>query len=120
MKESIIENISTGLSGISRESQFRELSKTVGSVAGKIMPYIYVLCLSATQSRRARAGRTFENLIEYLLKIFNFSFENQASIGNKFYNEQNLGKIVDIPRIEHFHFDSHCVIIQYDNYTFLH
>lgn len=96
MEDSIIENISAGLSNMDRESQFRELSKTVGSFASKIMPYIYTLCLSATQSRRSRAGKTFENIIEYLLKTFDFSFDNQASIGKHFYKVQNIGKIVDI------------------------
>lgn len=75
-----------------------------GSYAGAISPYIYALCLSNTNARRSRAGKTFENVIYHLYSHFNFSFDAQANIGKNAFSSLGLGKVVDsiLPSIEAF------------------
>lgn len=80
---------------LSKEELVLKFASVVGDFAGRIMPYIYILSLSTTQSRRSRAGKTFEKIIETLLEFYQFPFDNQSSIGNAFYKTQNLGKMVD-------------------------
>jgi len=79
------------------------LSEIVGEYTGRIMPYIYLLSLSTTNSRRSRSGKTFETLIEALFDVFEYPYTNQSSIGNAGY-ESNLGKKVDliVPSIDSY------------------
>ncbi|MBO3700196.1 type II restriction endonuclease [Roseivirga sp. E12] len=75
---------------------FAKLSLVVGDFAGRIMPYIYQLSLSTTNSRRSRAGSTFEALIDFFItRVYNYPYENQAVLGTKFYSENGVGKMVD-------------------------
>jgi len=67
-----------------------------GEVTGEIFPYLYSLSLSSTNSRRARAGGTFEMLIEKCLEILDYTFQNQSSLGTDFYKSNRIGKKVDI------------------------
>ena len=67
-----------------------------GEVTGEIFPYLYALSLSSTNSRRARAGGTFEMLIEKCLQVLDYSFQNQSSLGTDFYKLNRIGKKVDI------------------------
>lgn len=69
-----------------------------------VFPYIYELSLSNTQSRRSRAGKTFEFIIYSLYEKFNYRFDSQAKIGKKVFKDQNLGKIVDsvLPSVNAF------------------
>jgi len=67
-----------------------------GEFTGEIFPYLYALSLSSTNSRRARAGGTFEMLIEKCLDIFNYPYQNQSSLGTEFYNSHRIGKKVDL------------------------
>jgi EcoRII C terminal len=66
-----------------------------GQYAGRIMPYIYIICQSNTQSRRARAGETFEQIIYKLYEIFNYPYDSQKKIGAKIFQDKGLGKKVD-------------------------
>ncbi len=67
-----------------------------GNYSGRIMPYIYSLSLSTTNSRRSRAGKNFEQIIETFMEIFGHPFENQSSLGTIFYSKNDLGKKVDL------------------------
>ena len=58
--------------------------------------YIYQLCLSNTQSRRSRAGKEFEAIIELLLMGAGIPMDVQGNIGKKIFIDKSLGKLVDI------------------------
>lgn len=78
-----------------RDILAEKVAEVVGEYAGRTMPYIYQLSLSTTQSRRSRAGKTFEQIIEAFLEIFGIPFDNQESVGSSFYRQNSLGKKVD-------------------------
>lgn len=80
----------------SKEQLTEKVGKIVGEYTGRVMPYIYALSLSTTQSRRSRAGKTFENIMETFMEAFEIPFENQSSIGTNFYRQNGLGKKVDL------------------------
>lgn len=86
------------------ESLTHTITELFGSYSGYISPYIYQLCLSNTQSRRSRAGKTFEGIIYFLYEYYGYPFESQASIGKKAFTELGLGKVVDsiLPGISAF------------------
>lgn len=90
---------------IQKKSDFQEkLIDLFGNYAGAISPYIYQLCLSNTQSRRSRAGKTFEGIIYFLYENFGYTFNSQAQVGRKTFSSLGLGKIVDsiLPSVEAF------------------
>lgn len=90
---------------IQKKSDFQEkLIDLFGNYAGAISPYIYQLCLSNTQSRRSRAGKTFEGIIYFLYENFGYTFNSQAQVGRKTFSNLGLGKIVDsiLPSVEAF------------------
>jgi hypothetical protein len=58
--------------------------------------HIYQLCLSNTQSRRSRAGKEFEAIIELLLMGAGIPMDTQGNIGKRIFIEKSLGKLVDI------------------------
>ena len=103
----ILESVSDSLyelSCVSKE-EFQEKTRLFfGEYAGAISPYIYSLCLSNTQSRRSRAGKTFEGIIYFLYEYFDFPYESQSSIGKKAFSSLRLGKVVDsiLPRRQAF------------------
>lgn len=80
------------------------VKKTCGEYAGYISPYIYELSLSNTQSRRSRAGKTFEQVIYKLYRTFGYSFTSQSEIGKDTFKAKGLSKMVDslLPGIEEF------------------
>ena len=91
-----------------------ELAGIVGEFSGKIMPYLYALSLSTTNSRRSRAGQTFEEIIDSILTARNFPYDSQGKLGTKFYKDNDLGKLVDgiIPSASAYIKDrSHCDIL---------
>lgn len=57
--------------------------------------HIYQLCLSNTQSRRSRAGKEFEHIIELILISAGVSLDSQGNIGKDCFMEKGLGKLVD-------------------------
>ncbi|MFZ7142236.1 type II restriction endonuclease [Avibacterium avium] len=81
-----------------------KLISLVGDYATYISPYIYQLCLSNTQSRRSRAGKTFEGIIYYLYEHFGYPFDSQAQVGRKAFSALGLGKVVDsiLPSVKAF------------------
>lgn len=92
----------------------KEIAKIMGDYSGRIMPYIYELCLSTTQSRRSRAGYTFEQLIESLLELFSITFETQKSVSSGVFKSTGLGKKVDIivPNIRSYNSNrSKCALV---------
>lgn len=58
--------------------------------------HIYDLNLSNTQSRRSRAGKEFEAIIELLLVGAGIPMDAQGNIGKKIFIEKGLGKLVDL------------------------
>ena len=90
------EFLQNDLAKLSKEEITGKVARIVGNYSGRIMPYIYALSLSTTQSRRSRAGKTFERLIETFMEILGIPFGNQSSLGTSFYKENNLGKKVDL------------------------
>lgn len=90
---------------LSSQPEFQnQLIDIIGEYTGAISPYIYQLCLSNTQSRRSRAGKTFEAIIYYLYEYFGYSFDSQSKVGKKAFSDLGLGKLVDsiLPSIENF------------------
>lgn len=94
---------------------YNELAGIIGEFSGKIMPYIYKLSLSTTNSRRSRAGTTFEAIIKYIISdYYKYPFEDQSGLGNEFYTKHNLKKMVDgiIPGKKYYEKDrTNCMVI---------
>ena len=57
---------------------------------------IYDLSLSNTQSRRSRAGKEFEAIIELILIGADIPLDSQGNIGKKLFTDKGLGKLVDV------------------------
>lgn len=88
----LLAQVSSKLHELSHASKIEFQEKTsqyFGEYAGAISPYIYQLCLSNTQSRRSRAGKTFEGIIYYLYEYFGYPYDAQSIIGKKHF--QNWG-----------------------------
>jgi hypothetical protein len=79
-----------------------EIVKLCGEYAGRIFPYIYKISLSNTNSRRSRAGKTFEAIIYKIYDCLNYTFDSQSKVGRKTFTELGLGKKVDsiLPNIQ--------------------
>ena len=79
-----------------------EIIKICGEYAGRIFPYVYRIALSNTQSRRSRAGKTFEAIIYKVYDSLDYTFDSQSKVGRKTFTELGLGKKVDsiLPNIE--------------------
>lgn len=58
--------------------------------------HIYQLNLSNTQSRRSRAGKEFEDIIELILLGANVPMDSQGNIGKESFVQKGLGKLVDV------------------------
>lgn len=85
-----------------------ELVETIkeicGEYAGRVFPYIYRLSLSNTQSRRSRAGKSFEAIIYKIYESLGYEYDSQSKVGRKTFDSLGLGKKVDsiLPNIEAF------------------
>ncbi len=79
-----------------------EIVKLCGEYAGRIFPYIYKISLSNTNSRRSRAGKTFEAIIYKIYDCLDYTFDSQSKVGRKIFTELGLGKKVDsiLPNIK--------------------
>ena len=84
------------LSALTNEEIKQKTAEMFGDYTGAIFPYLYALSLSSTNSRRARAGQTFEMLIEKTLDVFQYPYQNQSSLGTDFYKSNRVGKKVDL------------------------
>lgn len=86
------------LKSLINEERINELSP-VDAVALFVEEYpthIYELNLSNTQSRRSRAGKEFEAIIELTLIGAGVRLDTQSNIGKKEFINKGLGKMVDI------------------------
>lgn len=76
-----------------------KLHKTVvdicGEYAGRVYPYIYKIALSNTNSRRSRAGISFEAIIYKIYDSLNYPFDSQRKVGITSFAKLGLGKKVD-------------------------
>ena len=88
--------LSYGLSNLSAAELKSRLVEVIGDYTGTVFPYLYDLCLSSTNSRRSRAGTTFEALVEKSLDIYNYPYQNQSSLGTDFFKSHRIGKKVDL------------------------
>lgn len=71
-------------------------SEAIAWFVEKFPMHIYNLNLSNTQSRRSRAGKEFEAIIELILIGADIPMDSQGNIGKKFFVDKGLGKLVDI------------------------
>jgi hypothetical protein len=98
--------ISEGLPSFQAKKESFEagIKRICGEYAGYISPYIYQISLSNTQSRRSRAGKTFEAIIYKLYEAYGYEFASQRQIGKKTFADKGLGKMVDslLPHVEAF------------------
>lgn len=69
--------------------------KAIESFVEEYPQHIYQLALSNTQSRRSRAGKEFEAIIELLLMGCDVPADSQGNIGKSAFKDQGLGKLVD-------------------------
>ncbi|ENY70201.1 Type II restriction modification system endonuclease [Mycoplasmopsis bovigenitalium 51080] len=58
--------------------------------------HIYALTLSNTQSRRSRAGKEFESIIELILIGAGIPLDSQGNIGKQVFVSKGIGKLVDL------------------------
>jgi hypothetical protein len=87
----LFENITTKKG----DALLNAVRSSCGEYAGRVFPYIYHLSLSNTQSRRSRAGKTFEAIIYNIYDILGYEYDSQSKVGKKVFDEQGLGKKVD-------------------------
>ncbi|MFI3299400.1 MAG: type II restriction endonuclease [Rikenellaceae bacterium] len=87
-----------------KEELLNTVKDVCGEYAGRIFPYIYKLSLSNTQSRRTRAGKTFEEIIYWLYQKLSYPYDSQSKVGRKLFDSVGLGKKVDsiLPGIKNF------------------
>lgn len=80
------------------EEYIKNLSATeaITWYAEEYADYIYALTLSNTQSRRSRAGKEFEAIIELILAGAGVPFDSQGNIGKQEFVRKGLGKLVDV------------------------
>lgn len=101
----ILQNLSIQfLNSLDKNNFKKQLAFYFGEFSAGISPYIYALCLSNTNSRRSRSGKTFEAVIYFLYSHFNYKFDAQSKIGKKAFSKYGLGKVVDsiLPSIDAF------------------
>ena len=92
----ILQNLSIQfLNSLDKNNFKKQLAFYFGEFSAGISPYIYALCLSNTNSRRSRSGKTFEAVIYFLYSHFNYKFDAQSKIGKKAFSKYGLGKVVD-------------------------
>lgn len=78
------------------------IKEICGEYAGRVFPYIYRLSLSNTQSRRSRAGKSFEAIIYKIYENLGYEYDCQSKVGRKTFDSLGLGKKVDsiLPNIK--------------------
>lgn len=78
-----------------QNSQNSNAEEIIGSFLEKYSDHLFELSKSNTNSRRARAGKEFEAIIEAILLRSGIFFDNQGVIGSKLFETERLGKLVD-------------------------
>lgn len=86
------------------EELLEDIKGICGEYAGRVFPYIYALSLSNTQSRRSRAGKTFESIIYRIYEHLGYEYNSQNKVGRRTFSDLGLGKKVDsiLPNINCF------------------
>lgn len=79
----------------SKQELSQILIRGVSDLSGVAFDYIQALSTSNTNSRRSRAGKTFEQLFAKALQAFGIPFQDQNMLGGEFFKQNNLGKKVD-------------------------
>ena len=79
----------------------------------KYPDHIYSLTLSNTQSRRSRAGKEFEAIIELILIGAGIPMDSQGNIGKQVFVQKGLGKLVDVvsPGVVEFAIDKNDTVL---------
>lgn len=79
------------------EDEYRGLNNedSIKKYVNEFPEHIYQLCLSNTQSRRSRAGKEFEHIIELIFIGAGVPLDSQGNIGKDYFVEKGLGKLVD-------------------------
>lgn len=82
----------------------QSIKDVCGEYAGRVFPYIYEISLSNTQSRRSRAGKTFEAIIYKIYEELGYEYDSQSKVGRKVFDKLGLGKKVDsiLPNVNRF------------------
>lgn len=80
----------------------KEVRNLCGEYAGRVFPYVYKISLSNTNSRRSRAGKTFESIIYKTYEVLGYEYDSQSKVGRKIFTDLGLGKKVDsiLPNID--------------------
>lgn len=96
--------IEQNIAGQSGEDLRDSVKDLCGEYAGRVFPYLYALSLSNTNSRRSRAGKSFEAIIYKIYDLLGYRFDSQNRLGRKIFNDVGLGKKVDsvLPGINEF------------------
>lgn len=103
-KEILDSLINLKVTSVTRVEMVKQIKEVCGEYAGRIYPYIYKLSLSNTNSRRSRAGVTFQSLIYRIYEKLGYPYESQKKVGKKTFESAGLGKMVDsiLPGINEF------------------
>lgn len=80
------------------EELLDKIKEICGEYAGRVFPYIYRLSLSNTQSRRSRAGKSFEAIIYKIYESLGYEYDSQSKVGRKTFDSLGLGSI--LPNIQ--------------------
>lgn len=90
------------LTTLTKNELLTEVKKICGEYAGRVFPYIYQIALSNTNSRRSRAGKTFESIVYKIYDVLQYNFDSQGRVGRKIFTDLGLGKKVDsiLPSID--------------------
>ena len=79
-----------------------KIGSMYGKYTGSIFIYLYAVVSSNTNSRRSRAGRTFELIIYKIYELLGYEFDSQEKAGVKAFAELGMSKSVDsiLPNID--------------------
>lgn len=78
-----------------QQSSTRNPGEIIGRFLAQYNNHLFELSKSNTNSRRARAGKEFEIIIEKILLHIGISADDQGRIGKGIFKEVGLGKLVD-------------------------
>jgi len=94
--------VNTEVAELPKDKLLIEVRRLCGEYSGRVFPYIYKIALSNTNSRRSRAGKTFESIIYKVYEVLGYDYDSQSKVGRKTFTELGLGKKVDsiLPNIE--------------------
>ena len=75
--------LNQNITELKRKELQEEVIKICGEYAGRVYPYIYKIALSNTNSRRSRAGKTFESIIYKVYECLSYDFDSQEKLVEK-------------------------------------